>query len=366
MTHRIFCRPFCSANATHRSRLITALVVTALISSMAVAKGDESRAIRVATQNMYTGTLFTELRAAKTPQEFLAAATTTYQHILATKPAERVTAIAGEIARLQPDLVGLQQASIVRTGSLPATSVEFDFVQMLLAQLANQGKHYDVVAVVPGLDGEAPITLGFDVRITTRDVIIARTDLPGEDFELSNLQIRPYLAAFTSQTPVGSFVDPSGFAAIDVRLRGQTFRFATTHLDTHPAISFPQALELVEIIGSTSLPIVLVCDCNSTPDIPTHPTFPTYKLMKDAGFVDAFRTAHPSDPGFTVAQAENLLNPVSSLSFRIDLVQFRGPFTIQDVHVFGADPADRTPSGLWPSDHAGVAATLSLATDEDR
>jgi endonuclease/exonuclease/phosphatase family metal-dependent hydrolase len=313
---------------------------------------------------MYTGTFFTELLSAQTPQQFVAAATAIYQHILATNPAERVTAIAQELARLQPDLVGLQQASIVRTGNgPPATSVEFDFVQMLLAQLANQGMQYGVVAVLPGLDGEAPTALGFDVRITTRDVIIARTDLPAEDFELSNLQIRPYLAAFTFQTPLGTFVDPSGFAAIDVKLRDQSFRFVTTHLDVNPAISFPQALELVEIIGDTSLPIVLVCDCNSTPDVPTDPTFPTYKLMKDAGFVDAFRTAHPTDPGFTFGQAEDLLNPVSSLSRRIDLVQFRGPFTIQGVHVFGADLADRTPSSLWPSDHAGVAATLSLATD---
>jgi hypothetical protein len=28
--------------------------------------------------------------------------------------------------------------------------------------------------------------------------------------------------------------------------------------------------------------------------------------------------------------------------------------------VVGADPADRTPSGLWPSDHAGVVAELRL------
>ena len=31
----------------------------------------------------------------------------------------------------------------------------------------------------------------------------------------------------------------------------------------------------------------------------------------------------------------------SNLSHRIDLVQFRGPFTIEDVQVVGASPADR-------------------------
>ena len=48
------------------------------------------------------------------------------------------------------------------------------------------------------------------------------------------------------------------------------------------------------------------------------------------------------------------------MSHRIDLVQFRGPFTIEDVQVVDASPADRTRLGLWPSDHAGVVATLTL------
>ena len=30
------------------------------------------------------------------------------------------------------------------------------------------------------------------------------------------------------------------------------------------------------------------------------------------------------------------------------------------VDVVGEEPADRTASGLWPSDHAGVIATLTL------
>jgi endonuclease/exonuclease/phosphatase family metal-dependent hydrolase len=362
MIHPTFWRSVSSASARRRhARIATFFFVATLMLGAAVSKADDGQTIRVMTRHMYTGSFFTELLSAKTPQEFVAAVTTTYQNIVATKPAERIAAIAQEIAGLHPDLVGLQQASIIRTGSgRPATTVQFDFVQILLAELAQRGKHYHVVGVVPGFDGEAPTTLGFNVRITTRDVMIARTEFPAEDFKLSNLQIRTYIAAFSSQTPLGPFTDPSGFVAIDASLRGQKFRFVTTHLDVTPAISYFQALELVEVIGSTSLPIVLVCDCNSTPDISSNPSFPTYKLMQDAGFVDAFRTAHPDQPGFTFGQAENLLNPVSSLFVRIDLVQFRGPFTIQDVHVFGADNADRTPSGLWPGDHAGVVATLSL------
>ena len=89
---------------------------------------------------------------------------------------------------------------------------------------------------------------------------------------------------------------------------------------------------------------MLVCDCNANPDNPADPifqNFPAYLLLKNAGFVDVFRTARPNDPGFTFGQAENLLNVTSTMSHRIDLVQFRGPFTIEDVQVVDASPADR-------------------------
>jgi endonuclease/exonuclease/phosphatase family metal-dependent hydrolase len=202
--------------------------------------------------------------------------------------------------------------------------------------------------------------LGIDVRVTTRDVLIARTDFPKTHLKPSNLQIRQYLVAPTLQTPFGGFTDTSGLGAIDVSIRGHKFRFVTTHLDVTPGISFFQALELVQTAVATTLPVILVCDCNATPDLAADPTFPSYKIIRDAGFIDAFRTAHPNQSGLTFSQAENLLNPISSLTRRIDLVQFRGPFGIKDVHVVGADPADRTPSGLWPSDHAGVVATLTV------
>jgi len=40
-------------------------------------------------------------------------------------------------------------------------------------------------------------------------------------------------------------------------------------------------------------------------------------------------------------------------------VFLRGPFTPVAADVVGEESADRTPGGLWPSDHAGVVATLA-------
>ena len=55
-----------------------------------------------------------------------------------------------------------------------------------------------------------------------------------------------------------------------------------------------------------------------------------------------------------------MLNPVSLLTERIDFVLFRGDFAVHSVEVVGDEPVDRTPSGLWPSDHAGVVAQLEV------
>jgi endonuclease/exonuclease/phosphatase family metal-dependent hydrolase len=232
--------------------------------------------------------------------------------------------------------------------------VTFDLLQTLLHELAALGVRYKTVAVTPGIDAEVPTALGFNIRLTLRDAMIVRADLLEEGHvKLSNLQVRHYIAASN---------DTEGYATIDVTWRGRQFRFVTTHFAL-VSLAPAQALEFVQTAANTTLPVVLVCDCNVNPDDPTDPifqNFPAYLLLKNAGFVDAFRTAHPTDPGFTFGQAENLLNVTSTMSHRVDVVQFRGPFTVEDVQVVGASPADRTRLGLWPSDHAGVVATLTL------
>ena len=67
--------------------------------------------------------------------------------------------------------------------------------------------------------------------------------------------------------------------------------------------------------------------------------------------------------GFTYGQNEYVDNAESQLFERIDHVfgNFAGyevdKIKVEDV---GDDPYDKTPSGLWPSDHAGVAAKISF------
>jgi endonuclease/exonuclease/phosphatase family metal-dependent hydrolase len=352
---------FCATIRRWRLLEATAFFALALLSlAPAPASADDGR-LRFMIQNLYAGSFFQEINAATTPSEIIAAATLTYQHILATRPAERAVVIADEIAKLRPDFVSLHQAAILRTGALnapPATTVTFDLLQTLLSELAAKGVRYEAVAVRPGIDAEVPTALGFNIRLALRDVLIVRAELLEEGHvKLSNLQVRQYIAAST---------DTEGYASIEVTWRGRQFRLVTTHFALL-TFAVPQAVELVQTAANTTMPVVLICDCNANADNPADPifqNFPAYQLLKNAGFIDVFRTARPNDPGFTCCQAENLLNVTSAVSHRIDLVQFRGPFKIEDVQVVGVSPADRVRLGLWLSDHAGVVATLTLSRDD--
>jgi len=74
----------------------------------------------------------------------------------------------------------------------------------------------------------------------------------------------------------------------------------------------------------------------------------------------------------TYGHASNLLNPVVDLYERIDFVfvgntaQGTGQHPIGPVYaeVIGDEQSDRTPSGLWPSDHAGIIARLHISSAE--
>src|SRR6266853_5089014 len=295
-------------NSTHRTTihfgdLCTAIVIAVLALTAAIGgpsaalADDDDHGIRLVTQNMYVGSSNAALAAAQTPQQLLAAVATIYNNILASKPAERAAAMAREIARHHPDLIALQEAALLRTGTGgPATTVRSDFVQSLLDELAGLGQRYRAVAIVPGLDAQVRSALGFDVRLTNQDAILVRADL---EVEVSNLQIEQFGIKLAVPTLLGPFTDLRGWAAIDVKMRGQRFRFVTTHLDSVvPAIRVAQANELLLTAANTSLPVIIAGDSNIAADSSLDPSFPAYQAIINAGFTDAWQSKRALDHCF--------------------------------------------------------------------
>jgi len=159
--------------------------------------------------------------------------------------------------------------------------------------------------------------------------------------------------------------------------RGTEWHFVTTHLETQ-ALAPVQDAQASELIGTVLADLdgttVLGGDLNSDAANPGAPSWtPTYDRLLAAGFTDAWEQSGHSarDPGFTCCQAPDLRNAMSTLDERIDFVLVRRarnpsasgfvPGSIM-LDVVGAAEADRTAqSSLWPSDHAGLMATLRLA-----
>jgi endonuclease/exonuclease/phosphatase family metal-dependent hydrolase len=211
--------------------------------------------------------------------------------------------------------------------------------------------------VTTNTDAEAPSTLGIDVRYTDRVAILARTE-PG--LVIANPQHQNYLARVTVPTAIGPVVITDGWASVDATRHGRTVRFVTTHLSgIAPPVGVAEGNELLAGPAQTSLPLVVTGDFNSsaTPGGADAPT--TYNNMLQGGLVDVWADVQSGEPGLTCCQhVPDVLNPVSSLNERIDFVFVGGAVDAEEARVIGANPRDRTPSGLWPSDHAGVAAKL--------
>jgi len=68
---------------------------------------------------------------------------------------------------------------------------------------------------------------------------------------------------------------------------------------------------------------------------------------------------NPGDPGLSCCQNATLSNLTSQLSSRVDLVLVHGAAHPTEAHLVGDVPFQATPP-LWPSDHAGVVASVRL------
>ncbi len=355
-----------------RAFILTLALLTAALNGQAMAqqavpfRGD--RMVTVMTRNVYHGinAEFHEVATATSLRDLLIKVAAAYNGYHARNFPERAAALAAEIDAARPEFIGLQEAVLVRTQSppdgpaTPAPTVAVDYVQILIDALAARGLAYEVVATSLGWDVELPSALGIDVRHTDREVILARADLKTADLKASNIQVGHFATNCVLPTALlGPITIKRGWVSVDIKIRGKQFRLVSTHLDgdcPNPAIQTAQAKELLEGPGHTVLPLVVIGDFNSDP---VTGSTAAYGALTTAGLTDAWAVAD-TGPGFTCCQDSFLLSPVSLLSRRIDLVLFRGDIGVVRVDVVGDNPADRSPSGFWPSDHAGVVATLEI------
>ena len=346
-----------------RLKVLAAVLAAAAIAAPAAQARHESqlshRRVTVMTYNLYLGASLNPIFVAPNPLALFAAVGGAWNSVQANDFPSRAQAVADEIAAARPDLVGLQEATLYRTDvppdgpATPAQTVAYDYVQLLVDALADRGLSYEPVSVFTGTDAELPAGVPplLDVRITDRVVVLARTT-GGPRVHVSNPQSGAFPTALTVTTAAGTITLPRGWASVDVKVRGARFRFISTHLEAFSAlIRNPQAAQLLSGPVATDQPVVVVGDFNSGPGL----DLGAYGILTGGGLADAWVGGPPS-----CCHAEDLHLAGPPLTKRIDLVLTRGGFETASADVVGEEPGDKTPSGLWPSDHAGVVAELQL------
>ncbi len=376
------------------------LLFIAGVSGVQAKDGRSFRAgqLTVMTQNLYVGGDILLPLSATSPEDFQEKAALVIGQILATDFPQRAMKLAELIGAERPHLVGLQEVYVIRLCLDPALTVcpiDLDYLEILLANLNADGPLYREASSVTnidlaGLPAVLPDGTPIFVSLTDRDVIIARSDV-----ETSN----PVGEHFTAALPVDNPLLPGfdrvlrGYTWVDAVVKGREYRFVNTHLevsgggDLGPffrAVQAAQAVELATVLQADDHVQVLVGDFNSSAEdgpfvdclVPDGsggfvPEFcPTpYYVISNSAYIDVWTQRRgPWMDGDTCCQDTLLDNPVSDLQERIDLVWVRqapdhygGP-VVRGVRadVIGEEEADRTPGGLWPSDHAGVSADMTL------
>jgi hypothetical protein len=383
------------------------LAAVLMLSGSGSSAADERNtpSLSVMSRNQYFGTDLAPVATAPDVSSFLDAARAALAEIAANDFPARAEALAREIAERRPHIVALQEVDdFLLNGGHTGAPPFIDQLELTLAALDRLGTTYVPVAQVRNLSITLPADLDGDgapesfVSVTDRDVILARQDLADagvvSPVPLSAVCARPsadggpgcnYSVHLRADTPLGSFAIERGFVAVDVLLGGRVFRVVNTHLEVEnldpsnplaPFVQSAQAAELKALIDATSggTSIILAGDFNSTPDDPLFPD-PVYgpfarPVRQFTEGVDLFNVPSPGGAytdtwllrpgkpaGFTCCN-EDLGSTEFFVWERKDLVFSRDLPRSVKANVLGNDPADRTASGLWPSDHAGVFVRL--------
>ncbi len=323
--------------------------------------GIEPEPLTVMTYNVYVGANMEPLLGITNLLEVPAAVDEVYNKTIASDFPGRAAGIAALIKTHRPHIIGLQEISLIRrqspgdrlTGGDPAEEVVLDFLKILMGALQAEGLNYQIAAKVQNFDVEMPMgtfTAYDDVRLTDFDVILAR-----DDVTVARPMATNYVNTFTVEN---LFLEIArGYAAIDATVAGTTYRVINTHLESFlKDVRATQAQELIDGLANETLPTILLGDFNTSA-----PDGTAYQMLLSAGYIDTWQM-DSEGTGYTCCQAKELQNEVSEHYERIDQIFIRNlelPTAVM-TYTIGDKPADRLPSGLWPSDHAGVVAHFAF------
>jgi hypothetical protein len=256
------------------------------------------------------------------------------------------------------------------------------------------------------------------IAVTDRDVILARSDVTALPVPFGLGCAKPsdmgcnyqVIAAAEIDLDGPGGLDPleipieRGWVGVDAEVDGTWYRFVNTHLEvrypdaSQPLSAFIQAAQATELLatlaafpmlvqgfGPPADELLVVGDINSAPEHPVFqvpdavfnpdpagipvPVKPPYMQLADGtdlfgtplltpGLTDVWNLRPGKPKGHTCCEAADLGNPDSQHDERIDVIFSLNEPSRVKANVLNNNPSDKTPSGLWPSDHATVVGRL--------
>lgn len=375
--------------------------------------------IDVMTQNQYLGADLTPVLTADSPAAANAAIVQALENVAASLPAQRLSRLAELIKDRSAHVVVLNEAFAYECDDLPGFAgpgigcdnqrIKGAFIDFLGTTTSNLAGRYVLKSHVQNFAVEQLTFLidGVPAQLTVRDrdAILVRSDV-ADDAAAVNLAgsgaCRPSLdgegcnyfpAPVLFNSAIGPIAIERGFAAVDLQVAGQPYRVFGTHLEvrqlvpgTDPFALATRALQRMQaeqlrftaevLPAAAGTRTLVVGDINSaevdgqeTLLTPIGPLPPPYEIFAADGYFDTWKlrpgaTKGNGAPlvGFSCCQDEDLGNHQSSLYERIDIIFSKDePTTVRDARLLGESVADKTAPqgwGVWPSDHASVAARI--------
>ncbi len=382
------------ARARHLGPIVLAAVLALALLAVpgaeakAKAKKAKPEVVKVMTRNLYLGADLTPAITAKGLTEFTAATGKILRDVTANDFPTRAKGLAKEIIEKEPDLVGLQEVALWRTGppsteallggrAPNATTVRYDYLQSLLEQLNKGKKRYRVAISNDEFDFEAPgdengipndgpnkviANAEIDGRLTMRDVILAKV---GGSVKVSNEQSGHFANLLVVELQGVKIPVTRGWASVDARVNGgQRIHFVDTHFESFdpasevPSVRARQASELLAGPLKSTLPTILVGDLNSDDDTVETGDQQAYRTLLSGGMRERSTNKPLGCCLKSSLIAEGAGGSIADFDHQVDHVMTADPklVKLKSSAVTGRKPVN----GFWDSDHAGLFSILEL------
>ena len=346
--------------------------------------GAKTERVTFMTRNLYLGTDLGQAFRAPSFAAFTSVVGTMLAEVKMNNFPQRARGLADEIHQRKPDVVGMQEVALWRTGPLninaileqkpTASTVYVDFLAQLMKQLNRKKTTYRVVSVADEFDFEAPAdttgdgTLDLDARLTMRDVVLVRTNA-GVKVQKSSIVNQHFTKANSFTTKVLNLVDVTstrGWQRMNIKVRNSPwFRYGNVHTESfddrsvRPSLRALQAQEFATGVQQNqgSKPLVASGDFNS--DFPG--LYPgdeqAYVVMTANGFSDI----GTKDPWSCCIKGDNLHTGGSIKDFdhRVDQFWTDTPTKVKTLKTWVT--GRHKSYGYWHSDHAGVVIRAQIS-----